>query len=375
MKVLVTGGAGFIGSHLVDALVDRGHAVRVLDNLEPEVHGPDARPVNLHAGAEFQQGDVRDETALWRALRDVEVVVHLAAAVGVGQSMVDIVKFTEVNTLGTARLLELLRHRRHRVGKLIVASSMSAYGEGRYRCPVHGPVYPPPRDPARLARGAWEMTCPICGEDTEALAISEDTPLRPISVYGLTKRDQEELCLIVGRALELPAVALRFFGVYGPRQSLSNPYSGIVAIFIARILNGEPPPIFEDGKETRDFVHVQDVVQAILLAMGSSRADHQVFNVGTGRDTSIFRLGELLCEALGGDVRPDLCGRYRVGDVRHGVADISRIQQVLGYQPQVRIEDGLRELITWARSNPQLADLLAKHVQERHAALARGVAL
>lgn len=372
MRVLVTGGAGFIGSHLVDALLVRGRAVRVFDTLEPDVHGPDARPVLVPPEAEFVRGDVRDADALWRAVRDADAVVHLAAAVGVGQSMVDIVKFTEVNTLGTAILLELLTRRRHRVGKVVVASSMSVYGEGAYRCRACGPVHPGPRDPARLARGQWEMPCPLCGADTEPLPIPETKPLRPISVYGMTKRDQEELALIVGRASGLPVTALRFFGVYGPRQSLANPYSGIVAIFIARILHGDPPPVFEDGLEQRDFVHVRDVVQACLLALERPETDHQAFNVGTGVGTSILHLAELLCQTLGATVRPELCGRYRVGDVRHGIADIGRLR-ALGYLPRVALADGLQELVAWARTHPQLGALLDRHARQRDVALARGV--
>src|SRR5579859_6543911 len=286
--VLVLGGAGFIGSHLVDALVARGHQVRVLDSLVPQVHGPqpggpDGRPRHVHPAAEFIQADIADGPALRRALSGVDVVFHEAAEVGVGQSMYEIVRYTRANTLGTAVLLELLAADRGRVRKLIVASSMSIYGEGTYACPEHGTIYPRPRPLRQLREHDWKMRCPVCTRPATPQATDEEKPLGPTSIYAINKRDQEEMCLVAGRAYGIPTVALRYFNTYGPRQALSNPYTGVAAIFSGRLLNDKPPLIFEDGNQQRDFIHVSDIVQANLLAMESAAADYEALNVEIGR--------------------------------------------------------------------------------------------
>jgi dTDP-L-rhamnose 4-epimerase len=354
--VLVTGGAGFIGSFLVDALVKKGHRVRIYDALVPQVHGADqALPGYLNSDAEFVRGDVRDRQCLARALEGVDVIFHLAAAVGVGQSMYQIQYYTEVNTLGGAVLLDLLANTKHQVRKVIVASSMSIYGEGKYACGACGNVYPRLRSEAQLRARDWEMRCPGCGQEVRPVPTDEEKPLFPTSIYAVTKRDHEEMFLSTGFAYGLPAVALRFFNTYGPRQALSNPYTGVMAIFSGRLLNRQPPVIYEDGRQSRDFIHVSDVVQGLLLAMERSEADHQVFNLGTGVPTSVMQVAEMLSQRLtGGEIKPEIRQQYRAGDIRHCFADISRARRLLGFEPRVSLQDGLADLLAWVEG--QVAD-------------------
>ena len=356
-KVLVTGGAGFIGSYLVDALIEKGHAVRVFDNLEPQVHGEGRRaPGYLNPAAELVEGDVRDRSALKGALDGVGVVFHHAAAVGVGQSMYEIHRYVEANTLGGATLLDILANERHEVKKLIVASSMSIYGEGKYECDACGVGYPQLRSEEQLEARQWEMRCPSCAGEMRPLPTDESKPLHPSSIYAVTKRDHEEMFLCCGRAYGIPAVALRYFNVYGPRQALSNPYTGVAAIFSSRLLNGEPPVIYEDGLQSRDLVHVTDVVRASLLAMESPEADYEVFNVGTGRPLTILAIAQMLIDSLAdGHVEPQIVGRYRRGDIRHCFADIGKIRDKLGFVPQVDFEDGVSDLIAWV-TEQEVAD-------------------
>ena len=348
MKVLVTGGAGFIGSHLVDALVREGHAVRVLDSFDPQVHGT-ARPTYLNPKAEYLEGDVRDRTKLRQALREVSVVFHEAAVVGVGQSMYEIEKYVSANVLGTGILLDCLVNDRIPLSRLIVASSMSIYGEGQYRCARCGPVFPSLRPTPQLHAHQWEMSCPRCHGSTTPQPTNEDKPLIPTSVYAVSKRDQEELCLTVGRSYAIPTVALRYFNVYGPRQALSNPYTGACAIFSARVKNGHPPLLFEDGHQTRDFIDVRDIVRANLLVMTHPDAPYQSFNVGTGRATSILDVARLLGTLYGTPIEPEITRKFRAGDIRHCYADIARLR-ALGFTPSVALEDGLRELVAWGRT-------------------------
>lgn len=349
LNVLVTGGAGFIGSHLVDALVERGHRVRVLDALVSQVHEENRRPEHLHAEAEFIHGDVCDRAVVERALEGIDAVYHEAAEVGVGQSMYQIERYVRANNLGTSVLLEAVISQRERIRKLVVASSMSIYGEGAYTCPNCGIVHPQLRPGAQLLARRWEVECQKCGVALAPAPTTEEKPLFPTSIYAITKQDQEQFCLVVGRAYDIPTVALRYFNVYGTRQALSNPYTGVCAIFSARLLNDQPPMIFEDGEQTRDFVHVSDIVQANLLALETDRADYQAVNVGTGRPTSIKQVTALLSEGLGKKLVPEIVGKYREGDIRHCVADISRARNLLGYEPQVTLERGIPELLTWVR--------------------------
>ena len=363
MNVLVTGGAGFIGSHLVDALVERGHRVRVLDALVEQVHGEGGARY-LNPAAEFVRGDVCDRAAVDAALDGVEVVFHEAAEVGVGQSMYEIERYVRTNDLGTAVLLEALVRRRPQVRKLVVASSMSIYGEGAYHCEACGREENPRLRPtSQLLERRWEVECPRCGGALAPVPTNEDKPLFPSSVYAVSKQDQEQYSLVVGRAYEIPTVALRYFNAYGTRQALSNPYTGVCAIFSSRLLNGERPVIFEDGEQTRDFVHISDVVRANLLAVETDRADYQAVNIGTGRPISIRDVALMLARGLGREVEPEIVARYREGDIRHCVADITRARELLGYEPRVALEEGIPELLAWVREQ-EAADQVSRATAE-----------
>ena len=371
-KVLVTGGAGFVGSHLVDALLERGDRVRVFDNLDPQVHGPEQRkPPWLPTDAEFQQGDVRDADAVARALEGMETVYHLAAAVGVGQSMYQITPYTATNTLGTAHLLQTLVDREMELERLVVASSMSIYGEGRYRRPDGSAPNTTERPAEQLRAHDWEVRdtdgTPLVPQPTD-----EAKPLDPTSIYALTKADQEAMTLQIGRAYGIPSVALRFFNIYGPRQALSNPYTGVAAIFSSRLLNGNPPIIFEDGKQSRDFVSVHDIVRALLLAGEQPEAVGQAINVGSGRSVTIREVADTLAEVMEVETEPEVTGRYRVGDIRHCFADITRARELLGYEPQISLEEGMRELVGWLREQECPDDAVGAHTAEL---AARGLTL
>jgi dTDP-L-rhamnose 4-epimerase len=348
-KILVTGGAGFVGSHTVDALLREGHAVRVFDNLSDQVHGGIA-PAYLSSEAEFVHGDVRDIEALRKAVRDADVVYHFAAAVGVGQSMYEIARYMEINTQGTANLLQAMLDRGNGFEKLIVASSMSIYGEGQYHCEDHGTVAPLPRATTQLKAKLWEVACPECGRQAAAAATSERKPLQCSSIYALGKKDQEEMCLLFGRTYGVPVVALRYFNIYGTRQSLSNPYTGVAAIFASRFLNHRAPLIFEDGGQMRDFVSVHDVVQANLLAMRRSEADGLALNIGSGHPVTIRQIAEILAVTLGESTPAEITGKYRAGDIRHCFGDISLARQRLGYNPRHSLESAVGELVEWLRS-------------------------
>ncbi|HYJ90810.1 MAG TPA: SDR family NAD(P)-dependent oxidoreductase [Pyrinomonadaceae bacterium] len=347
--VLVTGGAGFIGSHLVDNLIERGHKVRILDSLVDQVHAAKV-PGHLNENAEFIKGDVCDAQAVSKALDGVDIVYHEAAEVGVGQSMYEIVRYVKANDLGTAVLLEEMIRRPKQFRKLIVASSMSIYGEGAYYCKqCKTEMYPFLRSSGQLDAHDWDFKCESCAGTLEPVGTKESKPLFPTSVYAVSKQDQEQYCLAVGRAYGIPTVAFRYFNVYGTRQSLSNPYTGVCAIFSSRLLNDQAPLIFEDGEQSRDFVHVSDIVQANLRALETDRGDYQAMNIGTGKPTSVKRIAELLAEGLGKNIEPQTVGKYREGDIRHCVADISRATELIGYDPKVVLKDGLEEVLNWVK--------------------------
>jgi dTDP-L-rhamnose 4-epimerase len=348
-KILVTGGAGFVGSHTVDALLREGHSVRVFDNLSDQVHRS-TLPAYLSSEAEFVRGDVRDIEALRKVASDVDVVYHFAAAVGVGQSMYEIARYMEINTQGTANLLQALLDRGDRLEKLIIASSMSIYGEGQYRCEQHGEFAPPPRPVAQLKAKQWEVACPECGRPLQPAATVEGKPLQCSSIYALGKKDQEEMGLLFGRTYGVPVVALRYFNIYGTRQALSNPYTGVAAIFASRLLNGSAPLIFEDGEQLRDFVSVHDVVRANLLAMQNSEADGLALNIGSGQPVTIRKIAETLAETLGVQVPAEITGKYRAGDIRHCFGDISLAHGLLGYSPRHQLQSAVGELVEWLRS-------------------------
>lgn len=355
-RILITGGAGFVGSHLADRLLKDGYQVRVLDNLTEQVHGSAGWPAYLDQRVERVHGDVRDSAKVQEALQGIDGVYHFAAAVGVGQSMYEINHYTDVNNRGTAVLLEALA--KNPVRKLVVASSMSLYGEGLYRDSA-GNVHAPAERTAEALRAAkWELQ--NGDEELQPFATPETKAASPSSVYALSKYDQERLCLMVGAAYKIPTTALRFFNIYGPRQALSNPYTGVLAIFSSRFLNNKPPVIFEDGNQRRDFVSVHDIAQACLLALESSSADGEVFNVGSGQNYTVREIASKVAEVLGkSELEAEVTGQYRVGDIRHCFADISKAQKLLDYRPRVSLEDGLGELAEWLK-NQQADDRVDK---------------
>ena len=348
-KILVTGAAGFVGSHTADALLRAGHSVRIFDNIAPQVHS-DGMPSYLSAEAEFMHGDVRNLEQVTQAVRGMDVIFHLAAAVGVGQSMYRISEYTAVNTLGTANLLQAILNTGSTPEKIVVASSMSIYGEGKYLCANCGEASPPLRTPDQLSNKKWETVCEGCGETLVPVATREDKPLQCSSIYALSKRDQEEMVLLFGRTYGIPATALRYFNIYGPRQSLSNPYTGVAAIFASRLMNGRAPLIFEDGQQLRDFISVSDIVQANLLAMEHSNAVGRAVNIGSGEPVTIREVAEELSRALGVPLQAEITGKYRSGDIRHCFADISRARHLLGYAPQTTFQQGMKKLTDWLRS-------------------------
>jgi dTDP-L-rhamnose 4-epimerase len=344
-RVLITGGAGFIGSHLSRQLLRAGHEVRALDRLDPQVHPERERPAYLDDEVELIKGDVRDPAAVADALQDVDAVVHLAARVGVGQSMYEIADYCSVNSVGTGVLLEALVEKP--VRRLVVASSMSIYGEGLYRRVDGEPFEACERSREELERGQWE---PLSANGNRLAPVPTPEAKQPClsSVYALNKYDQERMCLLFGSSYDVPTTALRFFNVYGPDQALSNPYTGVLAIFGGRLLNGKAPLIFEDGEQRRDFVSVHDVARACALALERDEAAGLAINVGSGESVTVREIAQRLARVTNRqNIRPKVTGKYRVGDIRHCFADISLARQVLGYEPRVALDDGMAELAAW----------------------------
>lgn len=348
MNILVTGGAGFIGSFIVDELIRRGHEVTIFDNLDPQIHPEGRLPDYLNPDAHFVQGDVRDYEAFRRVVGETDVVFHEAATVGVGQSQYEIKKYVDVNVSGTANLLDILVNHDHKVRKVLVAASMSSYGEGLYHCDEHGDVRPDLRSEAQMSARDWEQHCPLCDAVLKPVPTPESAYQYANSIYAQTKKDQEDMVLNIGRTYNLPVVALRYFNAYGPRQSLSNPYTGVMAIFISRLKNDQPPVIYEDGLQTRDFVSVHDIVQANMLAMDLEEADYKVFNVGGGNPVTIRDIAIKTAKLLGKSIDPEITMKFRKGDIRHCISDISEIRGRLNYEPKVAFEEGLQEVIEWA---------------------------
>jgi dTDP-L-rhamnose 4-epimerase len=351
-NVLVTGGAGYIGSHLVDNLVGRDYRVTVFDNLEPQVHRSGTWPSYANPKATYVRGDVRDREAFEPLVLAADAVVHFAAAVSVGQSMYQVDRYVDVNTRGTALLLDILVNRKHHVEKVIVASSIGVYGEGAYRCATHGPVAPTIRAEAQLAARDWEQHCPQCGRHVVSIPTPEDKALYRDNIYSMTKYHQEEMVLLIGRTYGIPAVAPRFFNVYGPRQSLSNPYAGVAAIWLSRLLNGRQPVVFEDGGQLRDFVSIHDVVDCLTLMLEKPGADYLPVNIGSGQVVTILEIARTLARLLGSSIEPQVTQAGRKFDIRHNTADIALARQRLGYAPKVSLDEGFAELIEWARTSP-----------------------
>jgi dTDP-L-rhamnose 4-epimerase len=345
MKVLVTGGAGFIGSNLVDGLLKKGYEVRILDNLEKPTH-LNGKPKYLPKEAEFIEGDMRNKDDLLKGLDGVEGIFHLAATGGFSS---DIVQYVHSNSYGTALMLELIKQKKFPIKKMVVASSIAVYGEGKYQCKEHGVFYPAQRQLEQLKKGDWSVKCDQCHKPATALATDEKSPPSLNTIYGITKYDQERMILCVGKSLNIPSVALRFFVTFGPRQSVFNPYTGVCSIFSTRILNGKPPIIYEDGDQTRDFVFVEDVVNAAMIVFENPDADYKVFNVGSGKTTSVKSLAEHLIKAYGKTMKPLVNGEFRLGDVRTICADLTALRK-LGYEPKFSLEEGLKRYVAWIES-------------------------
>jgi len=351
MRVLVTGGAGFIGSHTADLLVSKGFKVRIFDNLEPQVHG-NMKPEYVNTEAEFVCGDIKNKDEWKKILTDVDAVIHLAGMVGIGQSMYQPVRYLTANTVGTALMYETILENpqlKKNIKKIIVASSKSTYGEGAYRCKTHGVVYPQPRSVAQLEKHDWDVHCPVCGEYVAPVGITEEKPVQNLSVYALSKYDTERLAIDFGNVLGITSIAFRYFNVYGPRQSLNNPYTGVAAIFLSRIKNNNPPIIFEDGRQTRDFIFVEDIARANLIALEKAEKT-DVYNVGTGIPISIGGIADMLIDLLGSEVKPKITQSFRPGDNRHDFADITKISKEMGFRPKWNLKQGFAELIKWSET-------------------------
>ncbi len=350
MRVLITGGAGFIGSHLVDFLLAKNYEIVVYDVLEPQVHGMNDRPPNyLAKNITFLKNDIRNKDILSESLKDIDAIIHLASMVGVGQSMYQIDKYVDVNILGTARLLDILVNKPNTIKKFVLASSMSTYGEGSYICENCEQVNPELRSVTQLERGEWELFCPICGKKAKPIPTNESKPQVCTSIYALNKKEQEKMCMLIGETYGINTTALRLFNVYGSRQALSNPYTGVCAIFSSRLLNGNRPIIYEDGNQMRDFVHVRDVCKAFYLSLTKRRAKNQIFNVGTGEAVSIKQIAETLARYINPEIKPIVSNKFRPGDIRHCFADISKISSELGYKADITFKEGIHELIEWVK--------------------------
>lgn len=366
-RVLLTGGAGFIGSHTARLLSAKGYQVELLDNLDPQVHGKSkTKPDWGRNGVHFIRGDIRDRKFLSTQVKGADAVIHLAAAVGVGQSMYQIERHVDVNTLGTAVLLDVLVNHANNVHKLIIASSMSIYGEGKYhceKCRLHR--YPEFRSTEQLGHKSWEPICSECGSELEPVPTNEEKPLMPTSIYAMSKRHQEEMSLLIGRTYGIRTVALRYFNTYGPGQALSNPYTGVASIFLSRILNGNPPVIFENGLQTRDFTNVKDVAEANVRALEATDADYMSLNIGTGQPSSILNLAEELINLCGSKVRPRITHAFRKGDVRHCYADTRKAETLLDFRTKVSLREGLQELVKWAIEHRHTASDLFDHALQQ----------
>ncbi|MEM3830530.1 MAG: SDR family NAD(P)-dependent oxidoreductase [Conexivisphaerales archaeon] len=367
-KVLVTGGSGFIGSYTVDLLIDEGYDVTVLDNNERQVHA-NGIPKHVNQKAKYVKGDIRFTKHWSKALNGCEYVIHLAASVGVGQSFWQSRKYMSVNTLGTASLYDVLIHNKSiskKIKKIVVASSKSIYGEGAYKCRTHGEVFPHPRDIDQLVKKDWDVKCPICGDKVSPVGIKEEKPPQNLSPYALSKYDSERIAVDYSSLLSIPTVAFRYFNVYGPRQSLSNPYTGVISIFLSRLKNKKPPIVFEDGKQLRDFIYVEDVAKFNVKALERGEG---VFNLGTGRTTSLLGIIQMLNSLTGSNVSPEITGEFRVGDNRHDYADISKLESTFGSYAFTPLNTGMDELVKWS-ANETAMDKVDKAEIERKKYLA-----
>lgn len=363
-RILITGGAGFIGSRLAAKLASQGHQVRILDNFSPQIHGNIAEAPLLPSNIELIEGDVRSRKDLQQALKGQTAIVHLAAETGTGQSMYEIARYTDVNINGTAQLLDLLTNTPHDIKRIVIASSRAIYGEGKHRCPEHGTVYPLARREADMSAGDFAAKCPQCGRSTECQATDETSQIHPTSVYGITKQVQEQLVLTVAKSIGISAIALRYQNVYGPGQSLQNPYTGILSIFSTQLRNGHDVTIFEDGRESRDFVYIDDVISATILALETSTGVGYALNVGSGQSTEVYDVALTIKEYLNAPGKITITGNYRIGDIRDNYADLALAREVLGYSPKVDFVTGIKHFITWVNDQKITTDCFSRSIDE-----------
>lgn len=368
-KVLITGGAGFIGSNIALKLIEKGYSVTVLDSLSEQIHGANPEKTSpLYQGikdkVKFIKGDVNNRADWEQALKDIDYVIHLAAETGTGQSMYEIKKYVDTNIGGTALMLDILTNTNHHVKRVVVAESRAIYGEGKYLCLKCGDVYPLGRKDEDMAKGDFECKCPKCGSEIKLVATTEDGAIHPSSVYGISKQVQGQLVHLVCKSIGVESVSFRYQNVYGPGQSLTNPYTGILSIFSTRIKNGNGLNIFEDGKETRDFVYIDDVVDATILGMEVPEANGHVFNIGTGVATDVLTVANTLCEKYGIQVPITVSGRYRLGDIRHNYADITLARKILGFKPKWNFSDGIEQFTKWVNQQEVQEDRYEASIEE-----------
>lgn len=369
MNVLITGGAGFIGSNIALKLIKKGYCVTVLDLLSEQIHGANPEQTSplyqsIKDKVNFIKGDVNSRSDWEQALADIDYVVHLAAETGTGQSMYEIKKYVDTNIGGTALLLDILTNISHHVKRIVVAESRAVYGEGKYHCCKCGDVFPLERKDENMSKGDFECKCPMCGGEVELVPTTEDSTIHPSSVYGISKQVQGQLVHLVCKSIGVESVSFRYQNVYGPGQSLTNPYTGILSIFSTRIKNGNGLNIFEDGKETRDFVYIDDVVDATILGMEIPEANGHIFNIGTGVATDVLTVANTLCEKYGIHVPITISGNYRLGDIRHNYADISLAREILGFEPKWKFSDGIEQFTNWVNQQEVKVDNYEASIEE-----------
>ncbi len=364
-NILITGGAGFIGSNLSLKLIAKGYNVTVLDNLSPQIHSKNS-PLyhSIKKKVTFILGTVLSYDDWKKALSNIDIVIHLAAETGTGQSMYEIEKYTDANIKGTSIFLDILANEPHNIKKIIIASSRAIYGEGKYSCASHGIVYPSERKDQDMIHGDFEVKCPICNQCVELLATDEESKIHPTSIYGITKQMQEQMFMMMGKSLGIPAVAFRYQNVYGAGQSLSNPYTGILSIFSTQIKNGNDINIFEDGLESRDFIYVDDVVDATILGLENNEANGHIFNVGLGKSIDVLTVAKTLIKAYNSTSKITLSGNFRTGDIRHNYADLTKVREKLGFEPKITFEEGIQRFTQWVEVQEVTEDKYETSIQE-----------
>ena len=365
-NILITGGAGFIGSRLCEKLFDQGNNITVLDNLSEQIHGNGESFLfnKIKDKCTFIKGDVRDKNDWAHAIKNQEIIIHLAAETGTGQSMYEVEKYTNVNVIGTSHMLEILANSNHNVKKIIVASSRSIYGEGKYNCKTHGVQYPSKRKEEDMKKGEFNPKCSMCNSTLNLLPTDEQSKIHPSSIYGINKQQQEQMVMLMGESLSIPSIAFRYQNVYGPGQSLSNPYTGILSIFSTRILNGNDLDIYEDGEETRDFVYIEDAVDATILGMEKEEANGNIFNVGSGVSTRVLDVANTLKRLYNSETNITVSGKFRLGDIRHNCADLSKSKDILGFTPKYNFERGITEFVNWVKTQEVMEDKYEKSIQQ-----------